>query len=89
MNGLKEVVTYLVEKGADITIKNNNNKVAGEEAYDKQYFDIAEFLVDKEIELNKGKGKLEENADIENEIELADEIEIEMKEELDNVNLNK
>jgi ankyrin repeat protein len=87
INGLKEIVNYLVEKGADITMKNNQNKVAAEEAYEKQYYDIAEFLVDKELLLNKGKDITEENVEMENE--LAAEIENQIKDEMDNVNLNK
>ncbi len=87
VNGLKEVVIYLVEKGADLSVKNNQNKIAAEEAYEKQFYDIAEFLTDKEYELNKGNEKIEENRDI--DAEMAEEIENEIKEDMENVDLNK
>jgi len=86
VNGQKEIVVYLVEKGADIFIKNNQGKVASEEAYEKQYFEISEIILDKEYELNKGKNTMGEN--IEMEIEIAKEIENEIKEDLDNIKLN-
>ena len=76
-----------MENGAEVSIKNNQNKVAAEEAYEKSFLDIAEYLVDKEIELNKDKGKIEENFEM--EIEMTEEIEIDIKEEMDGVDLNK
>jgi hypothetical protein len=68
-------------------IKNNQGKVASEEAYERQYFEITEFIVDKEYELNKGKNQMGENIEMESEI--AEEIENEIKEDLDNIKLNK
>lgn len=46
---------------ADFLIKNKNGKVAAEEAYDKNFYDISEFLVEKEdLMMNKGS-IIEEN----------------------------
>ena len=79
MNGQKEVAYYLAEKGADVLIKNNNGKFAAQEAFEKNFYDISEFLVEKEVALNKGdivEGTVDKNnpddyidmnVDIENE----------------------
>ena len=77
----------MVEKGADISIKNNQNKVAAEEAYEKNFLEIAGYLVDKEIEQNKDKGKIEENFEMDSE--MTEEIDNDIKEEMENVDLNK
>lgn len=87
VNGLKEVVIFLAEKGADISIKNNQNKVAAEEAYEKSFLEIAGYLVDKEIEQNKDKGKIEENFEM--DCEITEETDTDIKEEMDNIDLNK
>ena len=50
---MKDAVFFLVEKGIDIEIKNKINKTAGEEAYDKDFFDISEYLVGKEVAILK------------------------------------
>jgi hypothetical protein len=41
----------LLDYNADITIKNLNNKTAGEEAYDKSFFDISEKICEVEQKL--------------------------------------
>ena len=92
MNGVKDVVVYLVEKGADFFIKNKNNKVPAEEAFDKQYFEISEYIVDKEIALNKDKLKEMSGHKIEadDHIDLnVDVNEVETKENLDKLDINK
>ena len=53
MNGQKEVVVYLISKEADVFIKNNAGKVAAQEAYEKNFYEISEILVDREILLRK------------------------------------
>ncbi len=78
LNGQKEVVTYLLNKEVDILIKNNLNKVAAEEAYDKQYFDVSELIVDKEIEMRKGEK--EENGEFDDKLEDVD---------LESIDINK
>ncbi len=77
----------MVEKGADLSIKNNQNKVAAEEAYEKSFLEIAGYLVDKEIEHSKEKGKIEENFEMDSE--MTEEIDNDIKEEMENVDLNK
>lgn len=66
--------------GADFMIKNNNGKVPAEEAFDKHFFEISEFLVDKEVALKKTDNIIETSG---NKVDAEDHI------DLDNVNLNK
>lgn len=81
-------------------IKNNKNKLPAEEAFDKQFFDISEFLVDKEIAMKKSdiniieeSGKKVE-ADPDNQIDLDEKnldqnLEKEANDTIDKVNINK
>jgi hypothetical protein len=55
MNGQKEIVEFLVKKNANVLLKNALGKTAAQEAYEKCYYEISEFLVDKEISLDKNK----------------------------------
>jgi hypothetical protein len=53
MNGQKDIVEYLVNKAANVLIKNVLGKTAAQEAYEKCFFEISEILADKEISLDK------------------------------------
>jgi hypothetical protein len=95
MMGMKEMVEYLVSKDADVFIKNNSDKVPSQEAYEKQFYDISEHLVEKELSLKKGefeetsvnKNDPDDFIDLDVKIEgpEADEV----KENMDKMNLNK
>jgi hypothetical protein len=95
MNGLKDVVVYLVSKDADVFIKNKADKVPSQEAFEKNFYDISELLVEKEMTLRKGE--FEETSinknDPDDYIELDVQIEgpegDEVKEKVDKLNLNK
>ena len=52
LNGKKDVVLYLLDKGADFEAINNNNKKASEVAYDNDFYEISEILLNKENEKN-------------------------------------
>jgi hypothetical protein len=41
-------VEYLVEQGADFLVKNDQGRIPGEEAYEKGFFEISEYLIDRE-----------------------------------------
>ncbi len=87
MNGNKDIVIYLVEKGIDIIIKNQFNKTAGEEACERGFSDISEYLIEKELVFSNDLKNLEviegdNNNNIENDNENCndyDEEDIEMK----------
>jgi ankyrin repeat protein len=51
VNGHKDVVCLLIESNADVTIKNSKGKTAGEEAFDKGFYDISEKISDVEQKL--------------------------------------
>ena len=66
MNNSLEVVKYLVEKGADVFLKNEFNKLDVDESYIRDYTEIAEYLIKKE--LSKKKGNYEFTEEDEDEI---------------------
>ncbi len=43
------MVKLLFDNGASIEIKNLLKRTAGEEAFDKGFYEISEFLVEKEV----------------------------------------
>ena len=64
-NGQKEIVEFLLEKGADFDIKNSNGKKPSELAYDSGYYDVSDILLTKENEKYKGCIQ-EEKSEIDN-----------------------
>ena len=77
-NGQKNVVEFLLEKGADFNCKNINGKKPSELAYDSGFYDVSDILLTKENELLKGTIQEEKNEG--DEVDLEEEDEKECKE---------
>ena len=76
-------------------IANNAGKFAAQEAYEKNYYEISEMLVDVEVSLKKDEivqSNVGQN-DVDDQIDLDVDIETiecqENKEDLEKLNLNK
>ena len=78
-NGQKNVVEFLLEKGADFNLKNINGKKPSELAYDSGFYDVSDILLTKENELLKGSIKEEKNEGDDIDLEEEDEKEISNK----------
>lgn len=72
-NGQKNVVEFLLEKGADFNCKNINGKKPSELAYDSGFYDVSDILLTKENELLKGSIQEEKNEGDEVDLEEEDE----------------
>ena len=72
-NGQKKVVEFLLEKGADFDLKNNNGKKPSQLAYDNGYYDVSDILLTKENEKYKDIIKEEKNEDINFEEEFKED----------------
>ena len=81
-NGQKNVVEFLLEKGADFNFKNINGKKPSELAYDSGFYDVSDILLTKENELLKGSIQEEKNEG--DEVDLEEEDEKECKENVIN-----
>ena len=81
-NGQKNVVEFLLEKGADFNFKNINGKKPSELAYDSGFYDVSDILLTKENELLKGSIQEEKNEG--DEVDLEEEDEKEFKENVIN-----
>ena len=78
-NGQKNVVEFLLEKGADFDLKNINGKKPSELAYDSGFYDVSDILLTKENEKYKGSIIEEKNDDDDFMEDLKDEDEKEIK----------
>ena len=78
-NGQKNVVEFLLEKGADFNLKNINGKKPSELAYDSGFYDVSDILLTKENEKYKGSIIEEKNDDDDFMEDLKDEDEKEIK----------
>ena len=78
-NGQKNVVEFLLEKGADFNLKNINGKKPSELAYDSGFYDVSDILLNKENEFYKGSIKEEKNEGDDIDLEEEDEKEINNK----------
>lgn len=95
MIGMKEMVEYLVLKDADVFIRNKSEKVPSQEAYEKQFYDISEHLVEKELSLKKGE--FEETSVNKNDVDDFIDLDVkidgpeadEIKENMDKMSINK
>ena len=72
-NGQKNVVEFLLEKGADFDVKNINGKKPSELAYDSGYYDVSDILLTKENEKYQGTIQEEKNVDINFEEDMKEE----------------
>ena len=81
-NGQKNVVEFLLEKGADFNCKNINGKKPSELAYDSGFYDVSDILLTKENELLKGSIQEEKNEG--DEVDLDEEDEKEGKDNIIN-----
>ena len=70
-NGQKNVVEFLLEKGADFNCKNINGKKPSELAYDSGFYDVSDILLTKENELLKGT--IQEDKNEGDEVDLEEE----------------
>lgn len=95
VNGLKEIVAYLISKKADVLITNKSGKIAAQEAYEKNFYEVSEILIDVEVALKKDeiiqtpvdKNDLDDQIDLDVDI---DKIESEeAKDEMNKLNINK
>ena len=82
-NGQKNVVEFLLEKGADFNLKNINGKKPSELAYDSGFYDVSDILLAKENEMLKGivEEKNEGDFDIDKEDEDINENKINIEDE--------
>ncbi len=72
-NGQKDVVEFLLEKGADFNFKNINGKKPSELAYDSGFYDVSDILLTKENEFYKGSIKEEKNEDEDLDLAMEEE----------------
>ena len=87
-NGQKNVVEFLLEKGADFNLKNINGKKPSELAYDSGFYDVSDILLNKENEFYKGSIKEEKNEGDDIDLE-EEEDEKEKEKEINNKNIDK
>ena len=64
MNNNIEGVKLLVEYNSDIKIKNNTEKAAAEEAFDRGYNDISDYLIEIEVEHSKSSSIMQDDFEI-------------------------
>ena len=84
-NGQKNVVEFLLEKGADFNCKNINGKKPSELAYDSGFYDVSDILLTKENEFYKGSIKEEKNEDVDEDLIMEKE---DIKEKENKINLD-
>lgn len=78
-----------MSKQVNVLIKNENDKTAAQEAYEKCFYEISEILVEKEISVDKNKIMQSDKIDAEDHIDLDSNKLESLDDGLVNLNLKK
>ena len=88
-NGQKEIVEFLLEKGADFDVKNIKEKKPSELAYDSGYYDVSDLLLNKENEKYKGTIQEEKNEDGDLDLDMEEDEKEKEKDNKINIDVKK